>query len=358
MNTSPRISPRDRLVLLAIIEAYIATGEPVASQSLARLWAHKDGMSAATIRNVMAVLGDAGLLDQAHSSAGRIPTPLAFRFYVEQLGRRELTAGSLTPERRTEIEDSFSGVSSAQQFLARTSQVLASISSGLGIAIMAASESHALEHIHFSRLGSGRVLAVFVTTSGVVLDRALQLSREMDAAELDASARYLNENFRGWSVDRIRAELDARMAEEQSVYDRLLLSVEELCHGGALQSAGGETMVYIGGVGNLLASEMDRSMLRQMLTALEEKQRLVTLLSAYVDAHQQTVRVVVGLEDEMPDLPEMSNFVLIGAPARMGHDHSATVAVIAPTRLEYGKTMDAVAFIAQLSDRILQTGQL
>jgi heat-inducible transcriptional repressor len=67
--------------------------------------------------------------------------------------------------------------------------------------------------------------------------------------------------------------------------------------------------------------------------------------------------VVVGLEDDMPELPEMSNFVLIGAPARMGNDHSATVAVIAPTRLEYGRTMDAVAFIAQLSDRILQTGQ-
>ena len=359
MNTSLRISPRDRLVLLAIIEAYIATGEPVASQSLARLWANKDGMSAATIRNVMAVLGDAGLLDQAHSSAGRIPTPLAFRFYVEQLGQRGLAAGTLplAPERRAEIEDSFSGVSSAQQFLARTSQVLASISSGLGIAMMAASESHALEHIHFSRLGSGRVLAVLVTTSGVVLDRALQLSREMDPAELDASARYLNENFRSWSVERIRAELDVRMAEEQSAYDRLLLSVEELCHGGALQPAGGETMVYLGGVGNLLASEMDRSMLRQMLTALEEKQRLVALLSAYVDARQQTVRVVVGLEGDMPDLPEMSNFVLIGAPARMGNDHSATVAVIAPTRLEYGRTMDAVAFIAQLSDRILQTGQ-
>jgi heat-inducible transcriptional repressor len=179
----------------------------------------------------------------------------------------------------------------------------------------------------------------------------------MEPVELDASARYLNENFRSWSVERIRSELDVRLAEEQSAYDRLLLSVEELCHGGALQPALAETTVYIGGVGNLVGSEMDRSMLRQMLTALEEKQRLVALLSAYVDARQQTVRVVVGLEENMPELPEMSNFVLIGAPARVGQDHAATLAVIAPTRLEYGKTMDAVAFIAQLSDRILQTGQ-
>lgn len=351
-----RISPRERLVLLAIIEAYIATGEPVASQALARLWAHKDGMSSATIRNVMASLGETGLLDQAHSSAGRIPTPLAFRFYVEQLSRRELSAqtGGLAPERRAEIEDSFAGVASAQQFLERTSQVLASVSSGLGIALMAASETHSLEHIHFTRLAPGRVLAVLVTTAGVVMDRMLQLQREPTIGELDASARYLNENFRGWSVPRIRAALDARMAEEQSAYDRLLRSVEELCSGGALQPAGAENTIFIGGVGNLLASELDRSRLRQMLAALEEKQRLVALLSAYVDARQQTVRVVVGLEDDLPEMPEMSNFVLIGAPTRLGAQGAGSLAVIAPTRVEYGKTIDAVAFIAQLADRILQ----
>ncbi len=350
-----RISPRERVVLLAIIEAYIATGEPVASQTLARIWAHKEGMSSATIRNVMATLGDSGLLDQAHSSAGRIPTPLAFRFYVEQLGNREVA--EISRERRAEIEDSFTGVSSAQQFLERTSQVLASISSGLGIALLAASETHSLEHIHFTRLAAGRVLAVLVTTSGVVLDRILQLPRDMGSGELDAGGRYLNENFRGRQMDRIRTELAARMAEEQSACDRLLRTVEELCHGGALEHSAGETTVFIGGVGNLLSSEMDRTMLRQMLAALEEKQRLVALLSAYVDARQQTVRVVVGLEADLPDLPELRNFVLIGAPARLGQDHSGALAVIAPTRVEYGRTMDAVAFIAQLSDRILQLPQ-
>ncbi len=355
MPPSPRISPRERVVLLAIIEAYIATGEPVASQMLARMWMHKEGMSAATIRNVMATLGDSGLLDQAHSSAGRIPTPLAFRFYVEQLGNREIT--EISRERRAEIEDSFTGVSSAQQFLERTSQVLASISSGLGIALLAASETHSLEHIHFTRLAAGRVLAVLVTTSGVVLDRVLQLARDMGSSELDASSRYLNENFRSWQMDRIRAELSARMAEEQSACDRLLRTVEELCHGGALERSAGETTVFVGGVANLLSSEMDRTMLRQMLAALEEKQRLVALLSAYVDARQQTVRVVVGLDADLPDLPELRNFVLIGAPARLGHDHSGTLAVIAPTRVEYGRTIDAVAFIAQLSDRILQLPQ-
>ncbi len=349
----PRISPRERLVLLAVIESYIATGESVASQALARLWADREGMSAATIRNVLALLGEAGLLDQAHASAGRVPTPLAFRWYVEQLHTRDTT---LTPERRAGLEDSFQGIATAQQFLERTAQVLASVSSGLGIALLTANETHSLEHIHFTRLAPGRVLAVFVSTAGVVLDRMLQLARELSSAELDAAARFLNENFRGWSVPRIRAELHSRMAEEQSNYDRLLRSVGELCATGALQDSTAEAgameaTLFVGGVGNLLAGELDRAMLRQMLEALEEKQRLIALLSAYVDANQQTVRVVVGLEDS---LPEMGNFVLIGAPTRLGENRSGALAVIAPTRVEYSKTMDAVAFVAQLPGSLLR----
>jgi heat-inducible transcriptional repressor len=365
MSPGPRVTPRERLVLLSIIEAYIATGEPVASQTVARQFAHADGMSAATIRNVMAALGDEGLLEQQHSSAGRIPTPLAFRLYVESLGLHALSPAqaahghesntrALSQQQRDRIEDSFAGVNSSQQFMERTSQVLASISSGVGVALLAAQESHALEHIHFSRLGAGRVLAVLVTEGGVVLDRVLLMDRELDAGALDASARYLNENFRGWSIDRIRTELARRLDEERSEYDRLMRSVEELCEKGALESTGGAETIYIGGVANLLASAMDRELLRQMLAALETRQRLIALLNAYVDARQQTVRVVVGLEETMP---EMRNFVLVGAPARLGLHHTGTVAVIAPTRMQYQETIGAVSFIAQLSDRILQRPQ-
>src|SRR6185437_12031334 len=134
-----RISPRERLVLTAIIELYIATGEPVASQAVAQTFASREGLSSATIRNVMAQLGDAGLLEQPHTSAGRVPTPAAFRHYVEQimnsgrmatLGAANLARGlaplhtQLSEERREQIEESFTGVSSANEYLERTSQVL------------------------------------------------------------------------------------------------------------------------------------------------------------------------------------------------------------------------------------------
>lgn len=351
MVTEPRISARERLVLTTIIENYIATGEPVGSQTLARQFGHQEGMSAATIRNTMAALGEVGLLDQPHTSAGRVPTAQAFRFFVEQLAGAT-HAASLTPERREQIDESFAGVGSSQQFLERTSHVLALVSSGVGVALASAREAQTLEHIHFSRLSAGRVLAVVVTMSGTVQDRVLLLDRDMPVGELEASARFLNENFHGWSIDRIRMELDRRITEERTEYDRLARAVNELYRKGALEAESGSgPVIFVEGVANLLAGEMDRERLRAMLTALEAKQRLIELLNAYLDARQQAVRVVVGLEEAIPG---MRDLVLIGTPARIGADKMGTLAVIGPTRIQYEETISAVAYIAQLSDRLLQ----
>src|SRR5271168_5360712 len=355
MSSDLRISPRDRLVLNAIIELYIATGEPVASQTVARQLDNKDGMSAATIRNVMASLGDAGLLEQPHTSAGRCPTASAFRLYVEQLnGSSRMAPIALTQERRDQIEDSFSGVSSRQQFLERTSHVLALISNGVGVAVAASADFHALEHIHFSRLAAGRVLAVVVTKAGAVLDRVLTLDHDLTHLELGTAANFLNENFRGWSMEKIRRELERRIEQERHEYDQLIRSVGELCRKGALDGDGDGPTIFVEGIGNLIASQVDRDRLRQLLGALEAKRRIIELLNAYVDARQQNVRVVVGLEET---IPEMSNMVLIGAPALVGSENLGTVAVLGPVRLQYQETMNAVSFIAQLSDRILQPPQ-
>ncbi len=359
MPAELRLSPRERAVLTAVIEMYIDTGEPVASQAIARQLGNRDGMSSATIRNVMAALGEAGLLEQPHTSAGRIPSPQAFRLYVEQLNGMARIAPSglsagLTQERRDQIEDSFSGVSSRQQFLERTSHVLALISNGVGVAVAASADFHALEHIHFSRLAPARVLAVVVTKAGAVLDRVLTLDQDLTHLELGTAANFLNENFHGWSMERIRLDLQRRIEQERSEYDQLIRSVGELCRKGALDGDGDAPSIYVEGVGNLIASQVDRDRLRQLLGALEAKRRLIELLNAYVDARQQNVRVVVGLEET---IPEMRNLVLIGAPALVGSESVGTVAVLGPVRLQYQETMNAVSFIAQLSERILQPPQ-
>ncbi len=354
-----RVSSRERLVLTTIIELYIATGEPVASQAVARAFADRDGMSSATIRNVMASLADARLLEQPHTSAGRVPTAAAFRYYVEQITqtgrmatepeRSVLGQSILSPERREQIEDSFAGVSSTNEYLQRTSQVLALLSSGLGVALASTTGTQVLEHIHFSRLTAGRVLAVLVTQAGVVHDRVLMLDRELAHVELETAARYLNENFRGWPVERIRTEVTKRMDAEREAYRVLLTSVEELCRKGALASDSGPTL-FVEGMANLIGAEVDRERLRQMLAALEAKQRLVELLTAYVDGRQQEVRVVVGLDTASP---AMQDLVLIGSQAGLGDASLGTVALIAPTRIQYQEMIHAVRYIAQLSERIV-----
>jgi heat-inducible transcriptional repressor len=363
-----RVSPRERLVLTAIIELYIATGEPVASQAVADQFAHKEGLSSATIRNVMVSLGDAGLLEQPHTSAGRVPTAAAFRYYVEQITRPETPMGRmgvagaafahlpqtgipLSEERRGQIEESFSGVSSSNEYLERTSHVLALISSGLGVALASSPAEQVLEHIHFSRLSAGRVLAVLVTRAGAVLDRVLVLDRELSHLELETAARYLNETFHNWPIDRIRTEITRRMEAERAAYDQLLASVEELCRKGALTVEDATSVLYVEGRANLIAAEVDRERLKQMLLALEAKQRLVDLLTAYVSGSQQEVRVVVGLDEASP---AMQDLVLIGSPARLGGSSLGTVAVIAPTRIQYQEMIQAVRYVARLSERLLE----
>jgi len=207
-----------------------------------------------------------------------------------------------------------------------------------------------LEHIHFSRLSTGRVLAVLVTQAGTVVDRVLALDRQMMPVELETAGSYLNENFRGWPIERIRAEVARRMELEREAYRQLLASVEELCRKGAL--AGDETgpAIFMEGMANLIGAEQDRERLRQLLLALEAKERLVELLNAYVDGRQQEVRVVVGLDDASP---AMQDLVLIGAPARLGGENLGTVALIAPTRIQYQEMIEAVSYIAHLSERIL-----
>ena len=359
-----RLSPRERLVLTAIIDAYITTGEPVASQSLARVFADREGLSSATLRNVMSTLGELGLLEQQHTSSGRIPTAAGFRFYVEQLtqaGRLTVLtrgsgvageAGQMSEATRDQIEESFSGVASSHEYLERTSHVLALLSSGLGVALAGSTAGQVLEHIHFSRLAMGRVLAVVVTQAGAVQDRVLSLDREIAHVELETAARYLNENFRGWPIERIRTEVARRAEVERETYQQLLTSVEKLCRKGALAQEDTAQVIFVDGIANLITVERDRERLRQMLGALEAKERLIELLNAYVDGRQQEVRVVVGLDKASP---AMQDLVLIGAPARLGGTSLGTVAVIAPTRIQYQEMIQAVSYIARLSERILES---
>lgn len=353
MQREANITGRQRAVLTAIVEMYIAEGEPVASQAVAQtLAAAGSVVSSATVRNAMAELAEEGWLEQPHTSAGRVPTARAFRLYVEQLsGDDKIHPGLLSRSSRTQIDSSFAGIAGTQAFLERTSHVLASLSSGVGVALASVNTLDLLEHVHFSRLAAKKVLAVVVMRSGLVRDRVLTLERDLELLELESAARFLNENFRGWSVERVRAEILVRTETERSEYQRLLASVKELWARAVPQ---GEQTIYIEGVSNLLVGaelgQEERVRLREMLAALEAKERLVTLLNAYIDAHQESVRVVFDLDEHAP---AMQGLVLIAAPARVNGESLGAVGVIGPKRMQYEQTMNAVGYVAQLLDKML-----
>ena len=343
---------REREILTAIVETFIASGEPVGSRTLAR--ASREGLSAATIRNVMADLADAGFLEQPHASAGRVPTAEAYRYYVEQLSGE----AHLSHENQSIIQDTLTGVTDVEEFMERTSHVLSLISHSVGITVATSGPRNALEHVYFSRLGDQKVLAVVVTRSGVVRDRVLRL--DIPQSDLDLAARYINENFRGWTMGDMRAELARRLEQERSEYDRLMESIEQLYQQGALAANDDTQAVFVEGAANLVMNNVtgaeDRQRLQDMLRTLEEKEKVVKLLSAYLDTRQEAVRVVIGLDEALPS-SNLQNFVLIGAPARVGGEVMGSLAVIGPTRLDYQHTMSAVSYIARLFDKLLNESE-
>jgi heat-inducible transcriptional repressor len=346
MPSDPNIGNREREILTALVETFISTGEPVGSRTLAR--SNREGLSAASIRNVMADLSEAGFLEQPHASAGRVPTTEAYRYYVEQITGN----ASLAPQEENMISDSLAGITDVQEFMERTSHVLSLISRNVGVTVATSGPRNALEHVYFSRLADQKVLAVLVTRSGLVRDRVLRLDLSQD--DLDLAARYINENFRGWTMEATRSELARRIEQERSEYDRLMHSIEQLCKQGALAAEQGTQVVFVEGAANLVTGDQDRERLQEMLKTLEEKEKVAQLLGAYLDVKQEAVRVVIGLDQA---LPSMQNFVLIGAPARAGNDMMGSLAVIGPTRMDYQHTITAVSYIARLFDKILNESE-
>jgi heat-inducible transcriptional repressor len=369
---------REREILTAIVETFIASGEPVGSRTIAR--ASREGLSPATIRNVMADLTDAGFLEQPHTSAGRVPTAEAYRYYVEQLSGE----AHISHENQSIIQDTLTGVTDVQEFMERTSHVLSLISHGVGVTVAGGAAMtgprNALDHVYFSRLGDQKVLAVVVTRSGVVRDRLLRL--DIPQSDLDLAAHYLNENFRGWTMEDMRAELERRIETERGEYRELMKSIERLYQLGALAAHEGTDVVFVEGAANLVASELganekDRQRLEEMLRTLEEKEKVVRLLGAYLDTKTEAVRVVIGLDEVGPgsscgssslgaapgsalsssSSSSLQNFVLIGAPARVGGEVRGSLAVIGPTRLDYQHTMSAVSYIARMFDKILNESE-
>jgi len=349
---APALSDRTHRVLAALVREYIDTGEPVASATLLpRLGM---AVSSATVRNILAQLEDMGYVWQPHTSAGRVPTDLGYRFYVDQLldGRRAARDA-------TGIEARIRQEAGAQplidDLLSSTSHALSESSRHVGFAIAPANEHAVFHRIEFVPLSGTRILVVMVSRGNQVSQKTVDIGEGVSHDELRHAAQYLNEQFSGRPLEEVRAGVRSRLREERTLYDQLLGLAFRLANQ-SLDTLQGPTTVYIDGASTLLeqvvsVSGIAPATLRALLRMVEEKQRLVRLLNEYIDGPGLTV--IIGTEHNDP---EMRPFSLIASTYFDGRGTGA-VGVIGPTRMKYSRAIAAVDIAALAVARVLRDVQ-
>ena len=327
------LGARHREILTALLRAYIDTGEPIGSRTLSKCRA--DALSAASIRNVMADLADEGFLSQPHTSAGRVPTAKAFRFYVNSL-----QAARLAPSDSDRLRSEFSNLHTVGARVERSSHILMELTRNVGIVAAMPPVTQELDQIELVPLADCRVLMILVTRDRIVRNRVVAVEQPVSPEELASIRNYVNRNFGGWKLGEARRELVRRMAEERALYDEGMRNLQIFYRKGMLD---GDTSpeVHMEGASNLLGLDLDltREKMRELLRALEEKQRLVELLDQFLDQPAGELEIHVGLEEAHPSMRDLA---LIGMTVRIGSGLPAKVAVLGPMRMQYERVMAAV----------------
>jgi heat-inducible transcriptional repressor len=352
------LDARSRAVLSMIIEEHLSTGEPVGSKTVSFRLANAAGLSSATIRNVMGELEDSGLVEQPHTSAGRIPTDKGYRFYVDNLlGILSLSNSELNAINQ-QLGISFGEAGEVpENLMEKTSQLLSSLSDNVGIVVSPSLANDRLQHIKFVNLADKRILVVLVSAPQLVHNKVIRLEESFSQEELDRTANYLNAEFAGKSLRQIRQEILALMHEEKALFDRLLQTAMILCSESMEGDEEKPGEVYVDGTANILTKPdfADVARLRELIKTIEEKSRLVQILNeciANLDANQnRDVQITIGRENFAAS---MQNCALITAPFHIGDSSIVgTLSVLGPVRLEYARTIAVVSYVAKILERLI-----
>jgi heat-inducible transcriptional repressor len=352
------LESRGEAVLSAIIKEHLGTGEAVGSRAISDGFSNRHGWSAATIRNVMADLEEAGLVEQPHTSAGRIPTDKGYRYYVDHMlgGERRLSRSDLNAIDRVFSLDGFDSESSVR-IMERASRVLSELSENVGIVVSPSLAENQLKHIEFLLLADKRILVVLVSGANNIHNKIIRIDDPLTQDELERTARYLNAEFAGKSLLTIRAEILELMREEKALYDRLLRNAILLCNMSLEGEESGTGEVYIDGTSNILAKPdfVDLDRMRELFRTFEEKSRLIKILNECVASERYSstdeVHVLIGREHPASS---MRSCALITAPYRLGSgDTMGTLGVVGPMRIEYSRVMAMVNYMARLIERRL-----
>ena len=325
-------------VLHAIVEAYIQTGEPVASRTIAR---RGSSLSPASIRNIMADLSDEGYLCQPHTSAGRVPTEKAIRSYVNSLPAHHRLAAGEADRVRTEFESA----ETVEARLERSSHLLTELTKNVGIAASIPNASQTLSQVDLVALGGNRVLFILVTTDRMVRNRIVAVDENLTQDELNSIRNYLNHHFAGWSLPDVRRRLGYLLEQESAAYDAILKRLNVLYESGMLE-IGIAPEVHMDGASYLLGLDLHltRETMRELFRALEEKKRILMLLDRVLEQPAGELAVKVGLVDAHPSRSELS---LIGLTVEVPSGLAAKLAVLGPRRMDYERVMSAVLHVGQ-----------
>jgi heat-inducible transcriptional repressor len=338
------LSNRRHALILAAVQEFISTAEPVGSaQIVAR---HQLGVRAAMVRNMMAELEDGGYLRQPHTSAGRVPTEKAFRYYVDHLG----AATRIGFEDRAQIELHYStAVRNLGEVLRDTPRLLSILTGQAALVMAPRLEASILERVNFVRLRDKQVLAVFVAAKGAMQNRIVDTERDHSQDELDRMARYLNESLEGRTLDEARRWIEAQLRQERANYDRFMH--DALALGEAIADYVGRPELYV--EGSLQALEQpefsDRAKMRALLRALDDKTALLELLERSLTHAGLTVSI--GSENYDPRLSSLS---VVAASYASGSSALGSLAIVGPVRMDYDRVIPLVEYTARALSRLME----
>jgi len=337
------LGDRDRQILTSVINEYILTAEPVGSRNIARRY--DINLSSATIRNVMSDLEEMGFLHQPHTSAGRIPTERALRFYVDSI----LKVKSLDQREKDRIRKRYKfSELEASDLVRQTSEVLSVLSRHVSIVSAPKLVGTVLKHIEFIKISRNRILVIFVSQSGFVQNRIIEDRDDISQSELDKYTNYLGEVLVGVSLEGVRGKIEEEMKKEKTAYDRLLSNALELTR--KVFGKEKDPELFMEGQVNLLECPefSEVGSMKLLLQALEEKKLLLHLLDKTMDA--EGIQIFIG--SEVP-VSEMQTLSVITSPYRHGEKVVGALGIIGPTRMNYLKLIPIVEYSAQLLTEFL-----
>jgi heat-inducible transcriptional repressor len=329
------MNERSRILLKSLIEKHISDGQPIGSRELAKSSGLE--LSPASIRNIMADLEEMGFIASPHTSAGRIPTPLGYRFFVDSL----LTVQPLGSIERHKIEDQFRP-DSANRLIATASQLLSNLTQFAGVVKSPSRQTSSFRHIEFVSLSDHRILLIIVAPDGDVQNKVLEASRKFTDSELTEATNYLNQKYAGMAFENIRARIQSEITELKDNISQLM----SLAVSAGQENSGKNEDYIVSGETNLLSVNdltMNIESLRTLFEMFDKKTGILQLLDTSDRANG--VQIYIGGESGLVPLDECS---VVTAPYDVDGQVVGTVGVIGPTRMAYERVIPIVDITAKL----------